>query len=53
MSYTPVEIRHVKPRRGLFGYNRAPVDRLLEEIAESFEVVWRERADHADRVDLL
>jgi cell division initiation protein len=53
MSYTPVEIRHVKLRRGLFGYNRAPVDRLLEEIAESFEVVWRERADHADRVDLL
>lgn len=53
MSYTPVEIRHVKLRRGLFGYNREPVDRLLEEIAESFEAVWRERADHADRVDLL
>ena len=53
MTYTPVEIRHVKLRRGLFGYHRAPVDRLLEEIAESFEVVWRERADHADRVDLL
>jgi cell division initiation protein len=53
MSYTPVEIRHVKPRRGLFGYRREPVDRLLEEIAASFEVVWRERADHADRVDLL
>ena len=53
MSYTPVEIRHVKLRRGLFGYSREPVDRLLEEIAESFETVWRERADHADRVDLL
>jgi cell division initiation protein len=53
MSYTPVEIRHVKLRHGLFGYNREPVDRLLEEIAESFEAVWRERADHADRVDLL
>ena len=53
MAYTPVEIRHVKLRRGLFGYNREPVDRLLEEIAESFEAVWRERADHADRVDLL
>jgi cell division initiation protein len=53
MTYTPVEIRHVKLRRGLFGYHREPVDRLLEEIAESFEVVWRERADHADRVDLL
>ncbi len=53
MSYTPVEIRHVKPRRGLFGYRREAVDRLLEEIAGSFEAVWRERADHADRVDLL
>jgi cell division initiation protein len=53
MSYTPVEIRHVKLRRRLFGYNRASVDRLLEEIAESFEAVWRERADHADRVELL
>jgi cell division initiation protein len=53
MSYTPVEIRHVKLRSGLFGYRREPVDRLLEEIAGSFETVWRERADHADRVDLL
>jgi cell division initiation protein len=53
MSYTPVEIRHVKLRRGPLGYRRGPVDRLLEEIAESFEHVWRERADHADRVELL
>jgi cell division initiation protein len=53
MSYTPVEIRHVKLRRGLLGYRRGPVDRLLEEISESFEHVWRERADHADRVELL
>ena len=53
MSYTPVEIRHVKLRSGLFGYRREPVDRLLEEIAGSFETVWRERADHADRVDFL
>jgi cell division initiation protein len=53
MTYTPVEIRHVKPPKGLFGYRRVPVERLLEEIAESFEAVWRERADHADRVDLL
>jgi cell division initiation protein len=53
MSYTPVEIRHVKLRSGLLGYRREPVDLLLEEIAVSFEAVWRERADHADRVDLL
>ena len=53
MSYTPVEIRHVKLRRGLLGYRRGPVDHLLEEISDSFEHVWRERADHADRVELL
>jgi cell division initiation protein len=53
MSYTPVEIRHVRPKRGLLGYRRGQVDRLLEEVAESFETVWRERADHADRLELL
>jgi len=53
MSYTPVEIRHVKLRRGLFGYRREPVDRLLEQVGNSFETVWRERADHADRIDQL
>ena len=54
MSYTPVEIRHVKLRRGLLGgYRRPQVDRLLEEITTSIENVWRERADSADRVELL
>ncbi|MGE5274562.1 MAG: DivIVA domain-containing protein [Verrucomicrobiota bacterium] len=53
MSYTPVEIRHVKLGRGLFGYRRQAVDRLLDEISDSFETVWRGRADHADRVELL
>jgi cell division initiation protein len=53
MTYTPVEIRHVRLRRGLLGYRRGQVDRLLEEVAESFEAVWRERADHADRVEHL
>ena len=53
MSYTPVEIRHVKLKRGLLGYGRRHVDQLLEEITESFETVWRERADHSDRVELL
>ena len=53
MSYTPVEIRHVKLRRGLLGYRRKAVDRLLDEISESFEDVWRDRADNADRVEQL
>jgi cell division initiation protein len=54
MSLTPVEIRHVKPSRALVGgYDRDGVDRLLDEIVASFEDVWRERADLADKVDQL
>ena len=54
MSLTPVEIRHVKPSKTLLGgYDRDGVDRLLDEIVASFEDVWRERADLADKVDQL
>jgi cell division initiation protein len=53
MSLTPVEIRHVQLRRRPFGYERKAVDRLLEEIAVSFETVWRERADLGDEVEDL
>jgi cell division initiation protein len=53
MAYTPVELRHVRlPRRPL-GYRRATADRLLEEVADSFEEVWRDRADLADKVEQL
>jgi cell division initiation protein len=54
MALTPVEIRHIKPARAFFhGYRRGPIDELLEEIALSFEDVWRERADLADKVEQL
>jgi cell division initiation protein len=53
MALTPVEIRHIKLGRGLLGYRRAPADRTLEEIASSFEEVWRDRADLADKVEQL
>lgn len=54
MALTPVEIRHLTPpRTKLRGYRVAPTDRLLEEIAASFEDVWRERADLADKVEQL
>jgi cell division initiation protein len=52
MSLTPVEIRHVRLGRGL-GYKREAVDRLLSDVVESFEAVWRGRADLADRVEAL
>ena len=54
MALTPVEIRHMTPPRTNFrGYRVAATDRLLEEIAASFEDVWRERADLADKVEQL
>ncbi|HYY02686.1 MAG TPA: DivIVA domain-containing protein [Gaiellaceae bacterium] len=54
MALTPVEIRHVKPTKALVGgYRRRVVDELLDQIVVSFEDVWRERADLADKVDQL
>lgn len=53
MALTPVEIRHMTPGTGFFGYKRAAMDRLLDEIAASFEDVWRERADLADKIEQL
>jgi cell division initiation protein len=54
MPLTPVEIRHIELRRTWFrGYRRGIVERLLTDIADSFEDVWRERADLADRLEEL
>jgi len=53
MALTPVEIRHLQPPLGLRGYKKGYTDRLLAEIAASFEDVWRERADLADKVEQL
>jgi cell division initiation protein len=53
VSLTPVEIRHVKLARRPLGYERAAVDRLLEDVTRSFEVVWRERADVRDEIERL
>ena len=54
MALTPVEIRHLKPPRTMFGsYRPGPVEALFEDVAMSFEDVWRERADLADKVEQL
>jgi cell division initiation protein len=53
MALTPVEIRHLQPPTGFRGYQKGHTDRLLAEIAASFEDVWRERADLADKVEQL
>jgi cell division initiation protein len=54
MALTPVEIRHLTPPRARFrGYQTVATEALLEEIVSSFEDVWRERADLADKVEQL
>jgi cell division initiation protein len=50
---TPAEIRHVPIGRGLWGYRRGAVERLLDDVADSFEEVWRDRAEFADRIEHL
>jgi cell division initiation protein len=53
MTITPVELHHIRLRRGLLGYRREPVDELIRDTADSFEEVWRQRADFADRIEQL
>jgi cell division initiation protein len=53
MTITPVELPHVDLPRTWRGYRRKPVDQLLEDVARSFEEVWRERAEFADRIEQL
>ncbi len=53
MALTPVEIRHISLGRSILGYSRPAVDKLLDDVIDSFEQVWRERADLADKVEHL
>ncbi|HZT17398.1 MAG TPA: DivIVA domain-containing protein [Gaiellaceae bacterium] len=53
MPYTPVELRHVRLGRALFGYRREETQRLLDDVADSFEDVWRDRGELADKVEDL
>src|SRR5581483_8615353 len=53
MTLSPAELRHERPGRGLFGYRRSDVDRLLVEATVAYESVWRERAELHDHVHEL
>jgi cell division initiation protein len=53
VSLTPVEVRHISFARRPLGYSRTAVDALLGEVVESFEAVWRDRADLRDELDRL
>jgi cell division initiation protein len=49
----PVELAHVQLHRALLGYRPSSVKQLLEEVRESFEEVWSERAELRDKVEQL
>ena len=53
MGLAPTEIRHIPIPRGLRGYRRGAVEQLLDEIAKSYEDVWRDRAELSDRIEYL
>lgn len=53
MTLTPVEIRHVTIGRRPLGYDRDAVDALLEQIVESYEHAWRERADLREELERM
>ena len=49
----PVEIQHVELGKSVLGYDRAAVDRLLEEVTASYEEVWLERNALREQVERL
>src|SRR5581483_1165151 len=53
MSYTPVELHHVRFRRTLFGYRPSAVERVLAELADRVEALEADVARHREVEDLL
>jgi cell division initiation protein len=53
MALSPAELPHIQLHRALLGYRPTSVRRLLDDVRESFEEVWRERAELSDRVEQL
>jgi cell division initiation protein len=49
MSMSPAEVRHVRMKRGLFGYRAKDVNGTLDRVAEAFGDVWRQRAEMEER----
>jgi len=53
MFIAPAEVQDKKLKRRLRGYNRADVEKLLQEVVASYEQVWRERDQLRARVELV
>jgi len=43
----------VRLGRSLFGYKKDEIDKLLDDVASSFEVVWSERGELTDKLEDL
>ncbi|MEP6910014.1 MAG: DivIVA domain-containing protein [Actinomycetota bacterium] len=53
MSIAPAEIQDQKLKRGLRGFTKESVEKLLQTVAASYEQVWRERDGLRSRLEQL
>jgi cell division initiation protein len=53
MTLEPSDVRALTLKRGLLGYNPAAVRHLREDVAASYEAVWRERSQLLERIRVL
>jgi cell division initiation protein len=53
MTLEPLDVRGVRLKRSVLGYDRAAVRRLREDVADSYEAVWRERSQLLARIQAL
>jgi cell division initiation protein len=53
MTLEPSDIREIKLNRSALGYEKAAVQKVMQDVAGAYEVVWRERAQLLDRTAAL
>ena len=50
---TPVEIQNKMFKSGSFGYEKKDVDVFMKEIVDSYELLYREKMELSDKVNVL
>ena len=53
MKVTPIDIRHKEFRRAMRGYSEEEVDLFLDEVADGFEVLFKENLELQDEIHRL
>ena len=53
MFIAPAEVQDQKLKRRFRGYNRISVEKLLQQVVSSYQLVWRERDQLQNRVEQL